>query len=91
MQVRITPARLKHPEIPFPTMLVRRAIPGTDLRVGDFYPDPGSDKRARLRAALYFEQRRIVPAAVTAPEPQPDAGADGKKDKEKKSHGLRKA
>jgi hypothetical protein len=62
MLVRMTPARLKRPEIPFPRMVVSRAIPGTDLKIGDAYPDPGGDKRARLRAALYFEQRRIVPA-----------------------------
>ena len=69
--MRISLARLKRPEVPFPPMLVSRAIPGTELRVGDLYPDPGEDKRARLRAALYFEERRIVPA----PPAQPPAKA----------------
>jgi hypothetical protein len=80
MLVRMTASRLKRPEIPFPPMAVSRAIPGTGLRVGDAYPDPGPDKKARLRAALYFEQRRIVPVAVVMPPNPP---------KEKKN-GLRK-
>lgn len=82
MLVRMTPARLKHPEIPFPSMVVSRAIPGTDLKVGDAYPDPGADKRARLRAALYFEQRRIVPVsgtAVAAPITKEKKSGTGKK------------
>lgn len=82
MQVRMTPARLKHIGIPFPSMVVSRAIPGTELRVGEPYPDPGTDKRARLRAALYFEQRRIIPASA-ASVPPPIA-------KKEKSSGTRK-
>jgi len=71
------------PDFPFPAAVVARAIPGTTFKVGDAYPDPGDDKRARMRAALYVEQRRLVPA------PEPSSATAVKTKKEKKNHGVR--
>ena len=76
-------ARLVRPEVPFPAAIVVRAIPGTTLQVGDVFPDPGEDKRARMRAALYVEQRRLAPAT------EPSAATAAKSKKEKKNHGIR--
>ena len=79
--VTLTRARLARVEIPFPPMVVIRPIPGDPtLRAGDPYPNPGDDKRARYRAALYFEQRRIVPAPPKPPQPAaPAATTKGRK------------
>jgi hypothetical protein len=83
--VTLTRARLVRPEIPFPPMVVARPIPGNPaLQVGDAYPNPGADKRARLRAALYFDERRIAPAQ---PLPQQPAAPAAETSKEKKHHG----
>lgn len=83
--VTLTRARLARPEIPFPPMVVARPIPGNPaLQVGDPYPNPGVDKRARLRAALYFDERRIAPAQ---PLPQPPSAPAAETSKEKKHHG----
>ena len=89
MRVTFSRARLIRPDVPFPDMVVSRAIPGDPtLKIGDPYPNPGTDKRARMRAALYVEQRRIVPAL--APPEQPAAPAAPAKKKER-TNGLRKA
>ena len=80
MQARLSRARLIHPEIPFPQMVVSRVIPGLpELKLGDPYPNPGADKRARLRAALYVEQRRLKPA----PPPPEQHAAPAAKEKPK--------
>ena len=83
--VTLTRARLARPEIPFPAMVVARPIPGNPaLQVGDPYPNPGADKRARLRAALYFDERRIAPAGS---RPDETAAPAAQTAKERKHHG----
>ena len=76
-------AHLVRPDVPFPAAIVVREIPGTTFKIGDTYPDPGEDKRARLRAALYVEQRRLAPA------PEPSAATTAvKSKKEKRNYGV---
>ncbi len=54
-----------------PTLVLVRAIPGSQLAVGNEYPIPDStDKRVVMRARQLYEQRRLAPA-----EPKPGAGA----------------
>ena len=89
MRVKFSRARLIRPDVPFPDMVVSRAIPGDPiLKIGDHYPNPGKDKRARMRAALYVDQRRLVSAP--APPEQPAAPATPTKKRER-NDGLRKA
>ena len=83
-------ARLVRLEIPFPAALVVRAIPGEpSLKVGDVYPNPGQDKRKRMRAALYIAQRRLVSAPVLTPEKESDAVKPAKTKAKEKKNGLR--
>ena len=89
MRVKFSRARLIRPDVPFPDMVVSRSIPGDPtLKIGDPYPNPGTDKRARMRAALYVDQRRLVSAPPPPEQPAPPAGPTKKRER---NDGLRKA